>query len=83
MVKIRQDRVKAVIRDCLSLSSKPQAQAVVIGLFLEQKSLLEVAEDLALTLQQVLAIKSDTLNQLRNCRDFVSWVEEIMSNDLV
>ncbi|HID62872.1 MAG TPA: sigma-70 family RNA polymerase sigma factor [Anaerolineae bacterium] len=68
-------RVEMAIRRCLR--SKRQ-QAVIIGLFLDQKSFKEVADALDTTPQNVSVLKTRALKRLRECQGFLEVLENLM-----
>jgi len=68
-------RVEAAIRHCLR---SKQLQAVIIGLFLDQKSFKEVADELGKTPQNVYVLKTRALKRLRKCEDFLKVLEDLM-----
>ncbi len=69
------DRIEAAIRRCLR---SKQRQAVIVGLFLENKSFKEVADTLGTTPQNVSVLKSRALTRLRECEEFLSALEDLM-----
>jgi RNA polymerase sigma factor (sigma-70 family) len=75
MTKEMRARIEAALRRCLR---SKQQQAVIIGLFLDQKSLREVAAALGTTPQNVSVLKSRALKRLRECEDFLEVLEDLM-----
>ena len=67
--------VEAAIRRCLR---SRQQQAVIIGLFLEERSVKQVADQLAITPQFVYVLKARALKRLRACVEFLEALEEWM-----
>jgi RNA polymerase sigma factor (sigma-70 family) len=67
-------RIEVALRRCLP--GKRQ-QAVIIGLFLDQKSFKEVADALGTTPQNVSVLKSRALKRLRECEDFLEVMEDL------
>ena len=74
MTKEMRARIEAALRRCLR--SKRQ-QAVIIGLFLDEKGFKEVADALGTTLQNVSVLKSRALKRLRECEDFLEVLEDL------
>ncbi len=75
MTKEMRARLEAALRHCLR--SKRQ-QAVIIGLFLDQKGFQEVAAALGTTPQNVSVLKSRALKRLRKCEEFLKVLEDLM-----
>ncbi len=67
--------VESAIRRCLR---SRQQQAVIIGLFLDERSVKEVAGQLAITPQFVYVLKGRALKRLRHCTEFLEALEEWM-----
>jgi RNA polymerase sigma factor (sigma-70 family) len=67
-------RIEAALRRCLP---GKQQRAVIIGLFLDQKSFKEVADALGTTPQNVSVLKSRALKRLRECEDFLEVMEDL------
>ncbi len=66
-------RVISVIKYCLQ-HDKDQ-QTVIFALFLEQQSVLEVAEFLDVTPREVYTTKKAALDNLRNCEELLEILE--------
>jgi len=67
-------RIEAAIKACLR---SEQQQAVIIGLFFEQKGFKEVADELGTTPQNVYVLKTRALTHLRECEVFLEAVEDL------
>lgn len=67
-------RLEAVINQCLG----GQQPAVIIGLFLDDKSAKEMADELGTTPANVWVLKSRGLQKLRECQDFLDVIEELV-----
>jgi RNA polymerase sigma factor (sigma-70 family) len=68
-------RIEAAIRRCLR---SKQQQAVIIGLFLDEKSFKEVADALGKKLENVYVLKSRALARLRKCEEFLRVLEDLL-----
>jgi RNA polymerase sigma factor (sigma-70 family) len=68
-------RIEAAIESCLR---SEQQQAVIVGLFLDEKSVKEMADELATTPQNVYVLKARALQRLRECEEFLEALEELM-----
>ena len=68
-------RVEQAIRRCLR---SKQQQAVIIGLFLDQKGLKEVADLLGKKVENVYVLKSRALARLRECEEFLRVLEDLL-----
>jgi RNA polymerase sigma factor (sigma-70 family) len=67
-------KLEAAINQCLG----GQQPAVIIGLFLDDKSAKEMADELGTTPANVWVLKSRGLQKLRECQDFLDVIEELV-----
>ncbi len=68
--------IEIAIRGCLRRSK--QQQAVIIGLFLNEKSLKELADELDKRLNNIYVLKTRALARLRECQEFLKVLEEFV-----
>jgi RNA polymerase sigma factor (sigma-70 family) len=68
-------RLEAAIRKCLS---SEQQVAVIIGLFLDERAFIELADQLNSSVANISVLKSRALDKLRECDDFMNIVEDLL-----
>jgi RNA polymerase sigma factor (sigma-70 family) len=69
-------RVETAIKGCLRRSK--QQQAVIIGFFLNEKDLKELADELDKRLNNIYVLKTRALARLRECQEFLTALEEFV-----
>lgn len=68
-------RIETAIRHCLR---SRQQQAVIIGLFLEERGFVELADALAKKVSNIYVLKTRALARLRECEEFLEVLEELL-----
>jgi DNA-directed RNA polymerase specialized sigma24 family protein len=69
-------RLREAIEQCLRRST--QRQAVIVGLFFDQKGFKELADELRTSVQNIRLLKSRALERLRECEEFLEVLEELL-----
>lgn len=67
-------KLEVVIHQCLG----GQQPDVIIGLFLDDKTAKEVADELGTTPANIWVLKSRGLQKLRECQDFLNVIEDLL-----
>lgn len=75
MTNEERTKVEAVIKRCLG--GRLEEQKVIIGLFLDQKGLKEVADELGLEPRRVVPLRDEALRHLRSCQEFFALLEDL------